>query len=489
MSSHLTNSESHLSGKNYTATKAKSNAEALKDQGNAKFQQHAYQEAIQLYSKAISAAPGVATYYGNRAAAWLMVGANKECVSDCRHAISLDPAYVRGHIRLAKALCEMSEVDSAAEHLQRAVTLCQDKTEISDELRKMKALSHYLAEAKKSLVDGDNARAMELYTESMRHTGCAAAALGAARAETGLGRVDRALKLTLQVIRADKYSVEAYALRGLALCLKGDFDQGTKHLKEALRLDPDSADAAPVLRRMKRAAASLQRARDAAAKRDFTAAVDDFTDAAETADAPEHAPLVATLFGERGAARLRLKEYDTCLADCARAIAAQEDYKPAYFTMGTALQALGRPQEAVEALEALARMDPSDETVRRHYEKAQFEVRKAKRPDYYAVLGVSKIASVPEIKTAYKARAMEWHPDKHAQKGEEEKAEAERMFKAIGEALEVMDDPMKRQLYDEGYDKEAIAERVEMAKRAAHRHGEGGARRLTVFVYSVPGTC
>ena len=31
------------------------NAEALKDQGNAKFQAHAYREAIQLYSKAISA--------------------------------------------------------------------------------------------------------------------------------------------------------------------------------------------------------------------------------------------------------------------------------------------------------------------------------------------------------------------------------------------------------------------------------------------------
>ena len=42
------------------------NAEALKDQGNAKFQAHAYREAIQLYSKAISAAPGVASYYGNR---------------------------------------------------------------------------------------------------------------------------------------------------------------------------------------------------------------------------------------------------------------------------------------------------------------------------------------------------------------------------------------------------------------------------------------
>jgi len=44
------------------------------------------------------------------------------------------------------------------------------------------------------------------------------------------------MKLTLQVIRADSASVEAYAVRGHALCLKGDFDQGMKHLKEGQRV-------------------------------------------------------------------------------------------------------------------------------------------------------------------------------------------------------------------------------------------------------------
>ena len=65
----------------------------------------------QLYSKAISAAPGVASYYGNRAAAWLMVGAAKECATDCRRAIQLDSGYVKGYVRLAKALIELSDVD------------------------------------------------------------------------------------------------------------------------------------------------------------------------------------------------------------------------------------------------------------------------------------------------------------------------------------------------------------------------------------------
>ena len=76
------------------------------------------------------------------------------------------------------------------------------------------------------------------------------------------------------------------------------------------------------------------------------------------------------------------------MADCAAAIASQEDHKPAYFTQATALLHLGKPQEAEESLAVLLKMDPGDETVRRHHEKAAFEVRKSKRPDYYAILGI-----------------------------------------------------------------------------------------------------
>lgn len=474
VSSHLTNSQSHLAGQDYAANAAQANAEALKDQGNAKFQAHAYREAIQLYSKAISAAPGVAAYYGNRGAAWLMVGAAKECADDCRRAVALDPGYAKGHLRLAKALCDLSDVDGAEEALRRGAMNCPGNKEVAEELRKTRSLAAHLAEAKRLMSVGDAARALEMYTAALRVTQCADVTLGAARAETILGRCDRAMRLTLQVIRGDPSNVQAYAIRGLALCLKVDFDQGMKHLKESLRLDPDHAESQRLHRRMKRAGSALERGRAAVAKRDFDVAVEGFTESLEAAEAPAQSPLMATTLAERANAHLRRKDYDASLADCARAIASQEDHKPAYFTQATVLFNLGKPQEAADSLASLLRMDPGDETVRRHHEKALFEVRRAKRPDYYAILGISSVASLPEIKQAYKVRCMEWHPDRHAMKSEEEKAAAEANFKALGEALEIMEDQMKRQLYDEGYDKEAILERAEAARRAAHRGGYGG---------------
>jgi len=109
----------------------------------------------------------------------------------------------------------------------------------------------------------------------------------------------------------------------------------------------------------------------------------------------------------------------------------------------------------------------------------------------------SRFATEGELKAAYKQRCLEWHPDKWMDKPAEDRAAAEAKFKVtalfglwpfclftlwplpspfarvrqvLGQCLEVLTDPAKRKLYDEGFDLAAIDERVAAANRAAHEN-------------------
>jgi len=66
--------------------------------------------------------------------------------------------------------------------------------------------------------------------------------------------------------------------------------------------------------------------------------------------------------------------------------------------------------------------------------------------DYYSALGVRRDAPPDEIKKAYRRLARELHPDVNPDPQTQER------FKEITQAYEVLSDPGKRQMYDQGVD-------------------------------------
>ncbi|MBG6131869.1 curved DNA-binding protein [Aquimarina sp. EL_43] len=89
--------------------------------------------------------------------------------------------------------------------------------------------------------------------------------------------------------------------------------------------------------------------------------------------------------------------------------------------------------------------------------------------DYYKILGISKNASDSDIKKAYRKLARKYHPDLNPND-----KEAERKFKEINEANEVLSNPENRKKYDQ-YGKDwKHAEEFEKAKQSKHQHKSTG---------------
>ena len=83
--------------------------------------------------------------------------------------------------------------------------------------------------------------------------------------------------------------------------------------------------------------------------------------------------------------------------------------------------------------------------------------------DHYAVLGLDHGCSAAEVRKAFRAKALRWHPDKAGSS-----AEAKRRFQEATDAYEVLGDEEKRKVYDGHLQQEKLeAEKVRVEKARA----------------------
>ncbi|XP_071931114.1 outer envelope protein 64, mitochondrial-like isoform X2 [Coffea arabica] len=78
-------------------------SELLKEKGNAAYKGKQWNKAVSYYTEAIGLNDKIATYYCNRAAAFLELGCFQQAEEDCTSAISLDKKNVKAYLRRGTA--------------------------------------------------------------------------------------------------------------------------------------------------------------------------------------------------------------------------------------------------------------------------------------------------------------------------------------------------------------------------------------------------
>lgn len=387
---------------------------------------------------AVEAQPSSATYLSNRAAAYISNGQYVNALEDSARADELEPQNPKILLRLARIYTSLGRPQEALDTYARI----QPPPSAKD-VAPAKAMLKYIDDAEDALKNGTaGSMALHLLEQAEKLLGFGARKprkwqLMRGEAYLKMGNVNslgEAQSVAANLLRDNGADPEALVLRGRALYAGGENDKALQHFRKALQGDPDFKDAIKYLRQ----AQKLDRMKadgNAEYKRGrYQEALDKYTQALEVD--PLNKVINSKILQNRALCKQHLKDYKGAVADCDRAIALDPTYTKAKKTKANSLGVGGDWEAAVREWKELQEQDPQDASIAKEVRKAELELKKSKRKDYYKILGVEKDADDNEIKKAYRKAAIIHHPDKNR---DDENA-ADR-FKDIGEAYETLSDP------------------------------------------------
>ncbi|KAF9233480.1 hypothetical protein BU15DRAFT_80089 [Melanogaster broomeanus] len=438
-------------------------ADEIKEKGNIAFKAKRYNDAIDLYTKAIEMKPAEPSYLANRAASYMAVKRFRLALSDCQQAAALQSAEPSSKtlIRLARCQLALGYSEPALTTLRSVVTLEPMNTtalQLQEKVLELEAHLRNFDGARRRKEWGMARLALDKCLQSIEGEGGEVPTqwrLWRIELELARGNCDAANTAANDALRLDPNSPEVLALRGLVLFVSGKLPQALQHVTSALRLDPEHESASRLRKRIKDVERLKEEGNTAFKSGKLQEAITLYTECldriGEAEDEGKGGQLRATLLSNRATSLVKLEQYDNALSDTEASLSLTPTSFKALRTRARINLHLEKFDAAVTDFKSSiqqAEFENADGDVRSlriELKKAEAALKRSKTKDYYKILGVPRGCSEADIKKGYRRESLKHHPDKG---GDEEK------FKLVVEAHVVLSDPQRRERYDMGEDED-----------------------------------
>ncbi|EYU38531.1 hypothetical protein ABFS82_12G140300 [Erythranthe guttata] len=397
-----------------------------------------------------------------------------EALAELNSAIEADPALSEAYSHRASILRQICRYDESEESYKKFLELKPGNSAAEKELSQLHQAQSALNSANDLFDSGDYTKALE-YIEKVVMVfspACSKAKFLRARLLIATKDYSSAISETGYILKEDDDNLDALLLRGRAYYYLADHDVAIRHYQKGLRLDPEHVELKKAYFALKNLLKKTKSAEDNASKGKLRLAVEEYK--AALALDPIHSAHNVHLHLGLCKVLVKLGRGKDALTSCTEVLDIDGDQVEALVQRGEAKLLVEDWEGAVADLKSAAEKSPQDMSVREVLMKAERSLKLSQRKDWYKILGISKTASMSEIKKAYKKLALQWHPDKNVDNREA----AEAKFREIAAAYEVLGDEDKRTRYDSGED---IDEGMGMGGGGYNPFGGGGGGQQYTF--------
>ena len=360
----------------------------------------------------------LASYYGNRAAALTMILKYRDAIEDCDAALAIDPSFTKAYVRKAKLQMTLGDLDGAKKSFSLGMVrdpndsaMLKQKEEV-DTIKKRFGIASDMLEKVRSGKSSSFVRRDS--TQALRQIEIVIAACpemneaGLIKVEAliNLQRSEEAYALSTKLLRKGmSQNSTLLLLRARCLFNMGNLDDSLKHLRQILAGDPDNKPAFKLLKELRSLSKKKEEADTAYKSRNFEGARDCYSEALELCPADATA-YKAKLYFNRGSANAALRNHEEVVKDCSSAIELDDEYVKAYMRRAASYLVQGGEAECESAIRdyekasELAKTEEQERDINKKIRSAQVQLKRAKRKDFYKILGVSLDATDAEIKKA-----------------------------------------------------------------------------------------